>query len=411
MDPSGVRVYGYRWVVLLAFMFINVTIQILWICFAPVTGPAAQHYGVSELQIGLLAMSFMIVYIPVAIPASWAIDTFGFRKAVGFGAVLLGVFGLLRGIYSSDFNLILLFTLGIAVGQPFLLNAWAKVAAKWFPLGERATAVGLAAVASFLGIALGEVVTPILVIQYGFETTQVIYGALAALSALTFLLVARENPPTPASPPGYDQRALMLDGLKQILRHRDFYFLAFVLFAGSGIFNGVSTWVEGIVRPKEMSITQAGEMGGIMLIGGIVGAAVLPFISDRWRKRKAVLLLGVACSIPGLIGLTYGSGYAFLLLSFFCLGLFLNGVAPVAFQYGAEITYPVPEGTSNGLLMLAGQLSVVFIYGMGWLESVAGTFTPSLLALIGLIVVACVLLTRLKESRMMQKAAPTSATA
>ncbi len=413
MNTSSVKVYSYRWIVLLAFMFINVTIQILWICFAPVTGPAATHYHVSELEIGFLAMSFMIVYIPMAIPAAWAIDTFGFRKAVGFGAILMGVFALLRGAFASDFNLTLVFTIGIAIAQPFLLGAWAKVAARWFAIEERATAVGLAAVASFLGIAIGEVLTPFLVLSYGFRATLLIYGAVAALSSVTFLVLARENPPTPASPPGYDQRALMLDGLKQILRQRDFYYLAFVLFVGSGIFNGLSTWVEGIVRPKGMTITQAGEMGGIMLIGGIVGAVVLPMISDRLRKRKVILLIGVACSIPGLLGLTYGSGYAFLMLSFFALGLFLNGVAPVAFQYGAEITYPVPEGTSNGLFMLAGQISVIFIYGMGWLESVTGTFAPSLLALVGLIVVGCGVLLLLKESQMMlaKTAAPAVETA
>ena len=51
-EDSGIQVYGYRWVVLGAFMFINVTIQILWICFAPIAGPAAEHYQVSDMDIG-----------------------------------------------------------------------------------------------------------------------------------------------------------------------------------------------------------------------------------------------------------------------------------------------------------------------------------------------------------------------
>ncbi len=104
MDVSNVRVYGYRWVVLLVFMFINITIQILWICYAPVTVEAAQYYHVSNLNIGLLAMIFMIVYIPLAIPAARAIDTCGLKKAVGFGAILLGVFGLLRGHLHVEFR-------------------------------------------------------------------------------------------------------------------------------------------------------------------------------------------------------------------------------------------------------------------------------------------------------------------
>jgi hypothetical protein len=85
------RVYGYRWVVLAVFMFINLTIQMLWIGYAPITGPAAEFYGVSDLQIGLLAMSFMIAFIPLSIPVSWVIDTYGFRLAVSIGAVLMGV--------------------------------------------------------------------------------------------------------------------------------------------------------------------------------------------------------------------------------------------------------------------------------------------------------------------------------
>src|SRR5215212_8905707 len=115
------RVYGYRWVVLAAFMFINMTIQMLWIAYAPITGPAARFYGVSDLQIGLLAMAFMIAYIPLALPVAWVIDTYGFRVAVSIGAALMAVFGLLRGLAGDQYTLVLASTIGIAVAQPFLL--------------------------------------------------------------------------------------------------------------------------------------------------------------------------------------------------------------------------------------------------------------------------------------------------
>jgi hypothetical protein len=82
MEQTSFKVYGYRWVVLLAFMFAIVANQALWITFAPITGTAADFYGVSDLSIGLLSMSFMIVYIVVSIPASWTIDTYGIWVAV-----------------------------------------------------------------------------------------------------------------------------------------------------------------------------------------------------------------------------------------------------------------------------------------------------------------------------------------
>ena len=49
MGEAKFKLYPYRWVVLAVFMFINLTIQILWISYAPITGPAAQFYGVSDL--------------------------------------------------------------------------------------------------------------------------------------------------------------------------------------------------------------------------------------------------------------------------------------------------------------------------------------------------------------------------
>src|SRR5512146_2015352 len=118
---NNYKLYGYRWVVLAVFMFINLTIQILWITYAPITGPAAKFYSVTDLQIGLLAMSFMIAFIPLSIPVSWVIDTYGFRLAVSIGAILMGVFGLLRGLAGTSYTLVLLGTIGVAVAQPFLL--------------------------------------------------------------------------------------------------------------------------------------------------------------------------------------------------------------------------------------------------------------------------------------------------
>ena len=37
---TAYKVYPYRWVILAVFMLINLTIQIEWICFAPITGQA-----------------------------------------------------------------------------------------------------------------------------------------------------------------------------------------------------------------------------------------------------------------------------------------------------------------------------------------------------------------------------------
>jgi MFS family permease len=403
VEQTSFKVYGYRWIVLLAYMCVVVANQCLWITFAPITGTAATFYGVSDLSIGLLAMSFMIVYIIVSIPASWAIDTWGIRVAVGIGAALTGIFGLLRGLLAQDYGLVLMSQIGIAIGQPFILNAITKVAARWFPIRERATASGLGSLAIYLGIMTGMVLTPYLTIRSGVPGMLMIYGIGALIAAVIFFALARERPPTPPCPPDQDERSLVLDGLKQTLRLRDFVLLMAIFFIGLGVFNAATTWIEDILRPRGFSITQAGITGGLMVLGGIVGALVLPMLSDRVGRRIPFIVLALAGATLGLAGITFATAYWLLLVSASALGFFLLAAGPIGFQYGAEVAYPAPEGTTNGLLLLMGQISgIVFIFGMDALKSSAtGSMTLSMVILIGLMILGSLLSTRLRESAML----------
>jgi len=155
MDDTTYRVYPYRWAVLGSFMLVNLMIQALWIDYSAVATASAAFYGVSKDAIDLLGELFMIIYLPMSIPASWAIDRFGFRKATGFGALLMAIFALVRALAGPSFALVVIGTVGLSIGQPFLMNAWTKVAAHWFAQKERATAVGLVTLSTLLGIALG----------------------------------------------------------------------------------------------------------------------------------------------------------------------------------------------------------------------------------------------------------------
>jgi MFS family permease len=182
---------------------------------------------------------------------------------------------------------------------------------------------------------------------------------------------------------------------------RDFYLLAIILFVVNAIFNGVSTWVEVILRPRGMDAAQAGLIGGLLMIGGIIGVFILPPISDRMHKRKPVFLVGLIATIPFLLLLTFINSFPLLAVVSLLLGLFMMGILPIALQYGTEICYPAPEGTSGGLLTLAGQLSVVAITAMGLSYEATGTFTLSLIILVVAMAVSAVLLGMMKESKMM----------
>jgi MFS family permease len=398
MSDSDYIVYRYRWVVLAVFMLANLAVQILWIAYAPITGPAARYYGVSDLQIGLLAMVFMIVFIPMSIPVAWMIDTYGFRLSVGIGVVLMAVSGVSRGLAGTSYPLVLASTVGIAMGQPFLMNSWTKLPANWFPVRERATAVGFAFLSTLAGIALGMGLTPVLAESVSIPAAQLIYGGVAVVAAVLFIGLARERPPTPPCPPGHDERALMLDGLKHALRVKPFWLYLLVWFVGNGVFNGVSTWIENIVRPRGFTPAQAGQAGAIMIVGGILGALIIPPLSDRQQKRQRYMLAGTLFGIPCLVGVALATSYMVLLVSAFALGFALVCPGPIGMQYAAEITYPTPEGTSAGLIQLFGQASVVFVFAMDALKGADGSFTPPLVVAMVLTLIAALAVARLKDS-------------
>jgi MFS family permease len=397
MDDTAYRVYPYRWAVLGSFMFVNLVMQALWIDFSPIMRDAAAYYGVSEFAIGLLAMLFMIVFVPLSIPASWAIDRFGFRKAAGLGSVLMAAFAIIRAAGGPSYAVALVGTAGIAVAQPLLLNAWTKVAAHWFAEGERATAVGLVTLANLLGIAVGMLASPALAAALSVGAAQRVYAAAAVASAFAFLALARENPPSPAGPVGTGERALMLDGLRHALSVPSFRIFLAVAFVGMGLFNGITTWIDQIVGPRGYGASEAGSLGALLLIGGVLGAVAIPALSDRTGKRKPWMLVGLLASLPGLAGMAVARQFWLLAVSAFSLGFFLTSVMPVGMQFSTEATRPTPEGTSNGIVQLCGQVSVVFVYLMQVLRSLSGGFALSLLVSGLLVASAAALVPFMKE--------------
>ncbi len=400
MGEQSFKIYGYRWVVLLAFMAIVAVNQLLWITFAAITNEAMQFYSASDLAIGLLSLSFMAVYIVVSFPASWVIDTYGIRMGVGIGAALTGIFGLVRGLAAANYTWVLLAQIMIAIGQPFILNAITTVAARWFPMEERATASGLGSLAIYLGILAGLALTPYLVLHSGIAGMLIAYGIASLIAMLVFFVFIRERPPSPPCPPEQEGRSLMLDGLTKMIHQRDFLLLLVIFFVGLGAFNAITTWIEEILAPRGFSAVQAGDAGGAMIFGGILGAVILPLLSDRSRKRVPFLVVAVAGAALGLIGITYAGQSGLLILVSFLFGFFLLSAGPLGFQYAAEITYPAPEGTSNGLLLFMGQISgILFILALDAFKSPqTGSMTQPLVVLIALMVICLILSTRLKEA-------------
>lgn len=403
MAEKEVKIYGYRWVILLVYFLLNALMQMQWITFAPITSEAVAYYKVPAIKIDLLSLIFMLVYIFVSIPASYIIDTRGIRIGIGIGASLLGIFGFMKGYCAASYELVVLAQIGIAIGQPFVLNSVTKVGARWFPLSERATQAGISVLAQFVGIIFAMAATPFILKKYGMENMLLFYGVIALLGSALFLLFNKERPPTPPCPDGRDERIPFSAGLRHIFKQRDMMILLIIFFSVLGIFNAVTTWIEQIIRPRGFSIEQAGIIGAAMMLGGIFGAAIIPLLSDKLQKRKLFIVITMLFSIPGLVGLSFAANYSCLMLSSVVLGFFLLAGGPMGFQYSAEICYPAPEATSQGLLLLAGQVSgIIYIFGMDILTPEGFTKTPAMILFIIMMLINVLLTTQLGESKMIK---------
>jgi MFS family permease len=405
---------GYRWVVLAVFMLAVLVNQAGWITFASITVESASFYGVSDLAIGLLSLVFMAVYILLFLPAAWLIDTLGFRAAVAVGTVLTALGALGRGIFAGSFAALFVFQLLIAVGQPLVLGAVTSVAARWFRPDEQATASGLGSLAIYLGILGGIALTPLLLARTGMRGMLLVWGVASAAACILFLLLARERPaPAAGARPAMARAAARTPGgaalfasMGSMLRRPAFLILLAVFFVGLGIFNGVTTWIEQIVRPRGFTAAQAGFAGAAMIAGGIVGAVAVPLLSDAVRRRKPFIIAALAGMIPSLLGIALARGYGLLLASAALFGFLLLSAGPIGFQYGAELTRPEPEGTSNTLLMLMGQVSgVALIFAMDALKAPGGSMTMPLIGLAAVLAACLVLSLFLEESPVARRSA------
>lgn len=401
-------------------MFITFVIEIQWLSHAAVARPAGiffegQFEQGSFFNIDFLAMVYMLVYLVMSIPASFVIDTYGIKAGLGTGAALLGIFGLIKGIFAADFRLVVIAQVGLAVAQPFILNAVTAVSVRWFPLKERGLAAGLSVLAQYLGIIVAMLVTPLMIgtdpdlagYGQGFERMGMVYGILSLVAALVSLVLIKEHPLTPPSDEEYIRHGFF-EGIRYIFRQRDMLITLALFLVGLGIFNAISSMTDAIAANIGVKDSD-GLIGGLMLIGGVIGALVIPVLSDKQQKRKKFLVICMTGAVPGILGLTFAgfistdpqTGYGIALVSSFILGFFIMSAGPIGFQYAAEVSAPAPESTSQGLLLLVGQVSgLVFVAGMSMHQNAFLNQFMLLFSFLSFLIIAGVLL--LKESPLMK---------
>jgi MFS family permease len=108
-------------------------------------------------------------------------------------------------------------------------------------------------------------------------------------------------------------------------------------FTGVGLFTALATWLEKVLEPFGISISDAGLVGGVFIVGGIVRSMVIPALSDKTGRRKPFLVADLLVSAVALMVFVTGGSFIFLAISAFILGFFLMSALPIGLQVWAEL--------------------------------------------------------------------------
>jgi MFS family permease len=127
------------------------------------------------------------MYVFLALPFGILADRKGWKLTVGIGAILMAVFCVLRIFaLNMSFLWLLIFQIGFSFGGPPVLASVQKMVVKWFPIKERTIASGLGILATFLGLMIGQFMSPILYadLGLGLSGTLVVDGFVIVLAAI-----------------------------------------------------------------------------------------------------------------------------------------------------------------------------------------------------------------------------------
>ncbi len=356
-------------------MAVTLACEAEWLVHAAVARAAGAYYTgqfdpASLFNIDFLALSYMLVFLVACLPASWVLERWGLGVGVGIGAALTIVGSIGKAVFAASFAGQIGFQVVLAVAQPFLINAATTLARDWFPPNERATAAGLASLAQYLGFVAALTVVPALVqanpdkagYGSGLDTALLVFAVVAAVAGAFSLLAVRRGPLREK----LGATGAFFPAIATLWKSRDFRLTLLLFFLGLGMLNAVTSLTDTIAG--SLGVVDSDGLLGVGLIGGgIIGAVAIPLLSDAWRKRKAFLVFCVGLAVPALLALVLApqGWYAFGIGAMAVLGLALMSAGPIGFQYAAEITAPVPESVSQGLLLLVGQISgLVFTAGM-----------------------------------------------
>ncbi|KAH7396621.1 major facilitator superfamily domain-containing protein [Phaeosphaeria sp. MPI-PUGE-AT-0046c] len=363
------KVYKRRWFGLAQLVLLNIVASWDWLTFAPVSASSAVYFSVSETAINWLSIATLFSFA-VSSPVVIYVLHRGPKDSILAASALLLVGNWVRyaGTRANIFGVVLFGQILTGFAQPFVLAAPTRYSDMWFTEGGRVGATALASLANPFGGALAQLINPFL----GSIPNMVLVVSIIATAACVPSLFIPAAPPTPPTASSGLSKIPVFASIKHILSSRPFYlvFVTFSTYVGS--FNAFTSLLNQILYPYGYTEDEAGICGAVLIVVGLVAAAISSPVLDRTHAY----LLGIKLLCP-LIALPYlamiwapqtrtiAAPYVLSAV----LGASSFSLLPVALEYMVEITFPASPEVSSTICWTGGQIfGGIFIVVMNALK-------------------------------------------
>lgn len=378
------KIYSRRYAMLSMFILLSASNAMQWIEYSIIAHIIHAYYNVEYSTVDWTSMIYMLTYMVLIFPGSWFLDKYGLRTSVMIGA-FGNCFGAWLKILSTTpdrFWLTFIAQTIVGSSQVFILGIPPRLAAVWFGPEQVSTACAAGVFGNQLGIAIGFILPPMLVHPGNNESISfqlsLLFLISAVVNSIIFLFIAlffAEKPPLPPSNAQMQAIDESREGdfgrsIKNLLKNGNYMLLLITYGINVGVFYAISTLLsQMILFYHEGEQKATGTIGLLIVVSGMFGSVVSGYILDKWHHFKLTTLIVYLFSFLGMIVFTFTLAKWPLWTIFviaIALGFFMTGYLPLGFEFAAELTFPIAEGTTSGLLNGSAQaFGIAMTFGMG----------------------------------------------
>ncbi|TVR04439.1 MAG: MFS transporter [Spirochaetaceae bacterium] len=376
---NGSKPVGSRtgWIVTVAGFAINVLVGIpyTWSLFSQAL--VHQHGWLHSTAAAPYSM-YLFTYALSMVPAGHLQDRFGPRGVVLLGAVLAGAGFVLSGVWMTTPAVIGLWGILVGSGMACCFAAVTPAAMSWFPDARHGLISGI--VVTGVGIS-AFVLAPAVsaLVGRGVRLTFVVCG-ITLWAGIGFL-----STQVRAAPDGARRRESATAAIATV-RSAAFvrFWLTFLCMTAAGV--TVVTHVTEIMRVHtgvHRAALSVAIFAGSNGLGRIAGGA----LADRLGRSTAIQVV-IGGLLAGLVGMLAAAEPTLMLASISVIGLSYGAIFGVFPAATAEFFGPESFGLKYGIVFSAIAVSGTFPWLAGLLFERFASFTPALLVLVAMCVVA-----------------------